>query len=140
LVGTYLNFRKKVDEWVSGLGENMSSKETQHPNVFRFQQTDSKTESYYFSRKQANKYRPLWNQEKNETEALRRRIRKREEEEARREREHVLLTGKFKPSETYIKAVLGSTNITDTNTDTDNRYQYRYRLTYNHIGIGIGLI
>jgi hypothetical protein len=80
----------------------MSSKETQQPNVFIFQQTNSETEPYNFSRKQANMYRPLWNQEKNEAEALRRRIIKREEEEARREREQVL-TGKLKPSETYIK-------------------------------------
>ena len=80
----------------------MASKETQQPNVFRFQQTESETEHYNFSRKQVKKYRPLWNQEKNEAEALMRRISKREEEEARREREHVL-TGKLKPSETYIK-------------------------------------
>ena len=80
----------------------MASKETQQPNVFRFQQTESETEHYNFSRKQVKKYRPLWNQKKNEAEALMRRISKREEEEARREREHVL-TGKLKPSETYIK-------------------------------------
>ena len=77
----------------------MSSKETPLPNLYRFQQTDSETELYNFSRKQAKLYRPLWKQEKNEAEALRRRIR--EEEEARREHEHVL-SGKVKPSETSI--------------------------------------
>ena len=103
IVWNLLELQEKVDEWISGLGKNMSSKETQQPNVFRFQQTNSETEPYNFSRKQANMYRPLWNQEKNEAEALMRRISKREEEEARREREQVL-TGKLKPSETYIKA------------------------------------
>ena len=80
----------------------MSSKETQQQNIIRFQQNDAEIEPYNFSRKQAKQYRPLWNQEKNEAEALRRRIIKREEEEARREREDVL-AGKLKPSETYIK-------------------------------------
>ena len=91
-----------MDEWISGLGNNMSSKGTQQQNIIRFKQTDAEIEPYNFSRKQAKQYRPLWNQEKNEAEALRRRIIKREEEEARREREQVL-TGKLKPSETYIK-------------------------------------
>ena len=91
-----------MDEWISGLGNNMSSKGTQQQNIIRFKQTDAEIEPYNFSRKQAKQYRPLWNQEKNEAEALRRRIRKREEEEARREREDVL-AGKLKPSETYIK-------------------------------------
>ena len=91
-----------MDEWISGLGNNMSSKGTQQQNIIRFKQTDAEIEPYNFSRKQVKKYRPLWNQKKNEAEALMRRISKREEEEARREREHVL-TGKLKPSETYIK-------------------------------------
>ena len=84
IVWNLLELQEKVDEWISGLGKNMSSKETQQPNVFKFQQTNSETEPFNFSRKQANMYRPLGNQEKNEAEALRRRIRNREEEEAMR--------------------------------------------------------
>ena len=85
---------------MSGLYKNITLKEPVQQNAVKLDEPDYQFDK--FSRRKANKNRLVCNHDQNELEALGRRIRKREEEEAKRERE-LILTGKLKPSQSYIK-------------------------------------
>ena len=85
---------------MSGLCKNMTAKETQRQNIIKFEVADS--ESKKMSLTKSKKTRLVRDLDENEAAALKKRIRKREEAEAKRERE-LILAGKLKHSQSYIK-------------------------------------
>ena len=85
---------------MSGLCKNMTAKGTQRQNIIKCEIADSESKKIWITK--SKKTRLVWDLDENEAAALKKRIKKREDEEAKRERE-LILKGKLRPSQSYIK-------------------------------------